>query len=95
MLCIIVSLLRTVSCTKDELSFDNNQNQVDNLTDVQAKICNIEGFYEKFENIEKYKDFQFENKEQYEYHQNLLKKFLAYKEFPSVEKRKYTRNQLS
>ena len=94
MLCIIVSLLSTVSCTKDELSFDQN-NQSDNLTDVQARIGNIEGFYEKFENIEKYKDFQFENKEQYEYHQNLLKKFLAYKEFPSVEKRKYTRNQLS
>ena len=96
MLCIIVSLLSLVSCTKDELSFDqNNQNQIDNLTDVQARIGNIEGFYEKFENIEKYKDFQFENKEQYEYHQNLLKKFLAYKEFPSVEKRKYTRSQLS
>ena len=37
MLCIIVSLLSIVSCTKDELSFDNN-NQTDNLTDVQAKI---------------------------------------------------------
>ena len=39
MLCIIVSLLSIVSCTKDELSFDqNNKNQTDNLKDVQAKI---------------------------------------------------------
>ena len=61
MVCIIVSLLSTVSCTKDELSFDqNNQNQVDNLSDVQAKISKIEGKFEKFENIESYKDFQFE-----------------------------------
>ena len=59
MVCIIVSLLSTVSCTKDELSFDQN-NQTDNLTDVQAKIGKIEGLYEKFENIESYKDFQFE-----------------------------------
>ena len=47
MVCIIVSLLSTVSCTKDELSFDQN-NQTDNLTDVQAKIGKIEGLYEKF-----------------------------------------------
>ena len=94
MLCIIVSLLSVVSCTKDELSFDNN-NQTDNLTDVQAKIGNIEGRYEFFENIESYKDFQFESDNLYNKHQlalNLIKKIDKY---PSVENNTYSLQELT
>ena len=91
---MIVSLLSTVSCTKDELSFDQN-NQVDNLTDVQSKIGNIEGNYEKFENIESYKDFRFESNDLYNKHQlalNLIKKI---DKFPSVESNKYSLQELT
>ena len=95
-LCIIVSSLSTVSCTKDELSFDdNNQNQTDNLTDVQAKIGNIEGTFEYFENIEGYKDFRFESNDLYNKHQlslNLIKKIDKY---PSVENNKYSLQELT
>ena len=93
MLCIIVSLLSTVSCTKDELSFDQN-NQTDDLTDVQAKIGSIEGNYEKFENLESYKNFQFESNDLYNKHQSILKKLLDYKEFPSINN-EYTKDQLT
>ena len=85
MLCIIVSLLSTVSCTKDELSFDNN-NQTDNLTDVQAKIGKIEGVYEKFENIESYKDFQFEPNKLFYKQSKALEKIKTYQEFPNQKK---------
>ena len=73
MLCIIISLLSTVSCTKDELSFDQN-NQSDNLTDVQAKIGTIPGAMENFENIEYYKNFQFESDNLYNKHNYYLDK---------------------
>ena len=85
MLCIIVSLLSLVSCTKDELSFDQN-NQSDNLTDVQAKVGKTEGDYEVFENIEKYKDFQFESDLTYLKQQTFLDKLKTYQEFPNQRK---------
>ena len=94
MLCVIVSLLSIVSCTKDELSFDQN-NQTDNLTDVQARIGNIEGTFEYFENIESYKDFRFESNDLYNKHQlalNLIKKI---DKFPSVENNTYSLQELT
>ena len=94
MLCMIALLLSTVSCTKDELSFDNN-NQSDNLTDVQAKIGTIEGKYEFFENIESYRNFRFESNDLYNKHQlalNLIKKI---DKFPSVENNKYSLPELT
>ena len=84
-LCIIVSLLSLVSCTKDELSFDNN-NQVDNLIDVQAKIGKHQNAFEKFENIENYKNFQFESDLVYQKHQKFLDKIKTYQEFPNQRK---------
>ena len=84
MLCIIALLLSTVSCTKDELSFDNNQ--TDNLTDVQDKIGKKENMYEKFENIESYKNFQFESDLEYQKHQKFLDKIKTYQEFPNQRK---------
>ena len=96
MLCIIVSLLSTVSCTKDELSFDqNSQSQTDNLTDVQAKIGNIEGLYENFENIESYKDFRFESNDLYEKHQSTLNLIKKIDKFPSVDSNKYSLQELT
>ena len=94
MLCVIVSLLSTVSCTKDELSFDNN-NQVDNLTDVQAKIGTIQGLYEKFENIESYKDFQFESENLYNQHQSVLNRIRKIDKYPTIESNKYSLQQLT
>ena len=84
MLCIIVSLLSLVSCTKDELYFD--QNQVDNLTDVQAKIGKHQNVFEKFENIDSYKDFEFEWVIVYQKHQKFLDKMKTYQEFPNQRK---------
>ena len=83
-LCMIVSLLSLVSCTKDELSFDNSQ--TDNLTDVQAKIGKHQNVFEKFENIESYKDFQFETDLVYQKHQKFLDKLKTYQEFPNQKK---------
>ena len=85
MLCIIVSLLSTVSCTKDELSFDQN-NQTDNLTDVQAKIGKHQNVFEKFENIESYKNFQFETDLVYQKQKKSLEKIKTYQEFPNQKK---------
>ena len=84
-LCFIISLLSLVSCTKDELSFDNN-NQTDNLTDVQAKIGKTEGLYEKFENIENYRIFKFETDEEYNNKYYSLDKIKKYQEFPNQKK---------
>ena len=94
-LCIIVSSLSTVSCTKDELSFDNNQSQTDNLTDVQARIGNFENKFEKFENIESYKDFQFESDNLYKKHSSYLEKLRKIDKFPSVESNKYSLQELT
>ena len=94
MLCMIALLLSTVSCTKDELSFDQN-NQSDNLINVQAKIGTIEGKYEYFENIESYRNFRFESNDLYNKHQlalNLIKKI---DKFPSVESNKYSLQELT
>ena len=95
-LCIIVSLLSTVSCTKDELSFDqNNKNQTDNLTDVQAKIGTIEGKFEYFENIKMYKDFQFESDDLHNQHQSALDLIKKIDKYPSVESNKYSLQELT
>ena len=96
MLCIIVSLLSIVSCTKDELSFDqNNKNQTDNLTDVQARIGNIEGRFEFFENIESYKNFQFESNDLYKKHSSYLEKIREIDIYPSIESNKYSLQELT
>ena len=94
MLCIIVSLLSIVSCTKDELSFDQN-NQTDNLTDVQAKIGTIPGFYEHFEDIENYKNFQFESNDLYNKHNYYLDKISEIDKFPTVASNKYSLQELT
>ena len=94
MLCIIVSLLSLVSCTKDELSFDQN-NQVDNLTDVQAKIGTIPGALENFENIEYYKNFQFESENLYNKHNYYLDKISEIDKYPSVASNKYSLQDLT
>ena len=85
MLCIIVSLLSAVSCTKDELSFDQN-NQTDNLTDVQANIGKSQNVFEKFENIESYKNFQFETDLVYQKQKKFLDKLKTYQVFPNQSK---------
>ena len=95
MLCIIVSLLSTVSCTKDELSFDNNQNRIDNLSDIQANIGTKPGALENFENIEYYKNFQFESENLYNKHNYYLDKISEIDKFPSVESNKYSLQELT
>ena len=94
--CIIISLLSIVSCTKDELSFDdNNQSQTDNLTDVQARIGNFENKFEKFENIESYKNFQFESNDLYKKHSSYLEKIRKIDIYPSVASNKYSLQELT
>ena len=97
---ILINCLFIISSCVDNISIDeniilniNNQKEIDSLNNTRS--IGTEGFFEKYVDIEDFKDFQFESNTIHKNFKNTLENLTFYDEFPSVESNIYTRDSLT